>query len=122
MGVVPETERVMSAAVETVDLETPHPTLDALVTGLESSGQVQILRGGRDVAVLVRVSPSVEANVRVLDDTPTAPQPTVRQRPAPGWGRDLITVVADDNEHLEHFRDYMPDGEPEPGAHADPGA
>jgi prevent-host-death family protein len=32
----------------------------------------------------------------------------VRQRPQPGLCKGMITIVADDDEHLKDFEDYMP--------------
>jgi antitoxin (DNA-binding transcriptional repressor) of toxin-antitoxin stability system len=29
-------------------------------------------------------------------------------RPGPGLGKDMITIVADDDEHLKDFAEYMP--------------
>lgn len=29
-------------------------------------------------------------------------------RPQPGLAKGMITVVADDDEHLQHFTDYVP--------------
>src|SRR5947209_6159276 len=31
-----------------------------------------------------------------------------RQRPGPGLGKGMITIIADDEEHLKHFAEYMP--------------
>jgi antitoxin (DNA-binding transcriptional repressor) of toxin-antitoxin stability system len=33
---------------------------------------------------------------------------TVRQRPGPGLGKGMLTIVADDDEHLKDFAEYMP--------------
>lgn len=32
----------------------------------------------------------------------------VRQRPGPGLCKGMITIVADDDEHLKDFSEYMP--------------
>jgi prevent-host-death family protein len=32
----------------------------------------------------------------------------VRPRPEPGLGKGMITIVADDDEHLKDFAEYMP--------------
>jgi prevent-host-death family protein len=34
--------------------------------------------------------------------------PVVRQRPGPGLCKGMITIVADDDEHLKDFEEYMP--------------
>jgi prevent-host-death family protein len=33
---------------------------------------------------------------------------TERPRPLPGRAKGILTIVADDNEHLEDFKEYMP--------------
>jgi antitoxin (DNA-binding transcriptional repressor) of toxin-antitoxin stability system len=35
-------------------------------------------------------------------------KPPVRQRPGPGLCKGMITIVADDEEHLKDFEEYMP--------------
>ena len=35
-------------------------------------------------------------------------KPPVRQRPGPGLCKGMITIVADDDEHLKDFEEYMP--------------
>ena len=35
-------------------------------------------------------------------------RPAVPQRPGPGFCTGMITIVADDDEHLDDFKDYMP--------------
>jgi prevent-host-death family protein len=35
-------------------------------------------------------------------------RPPHRQRPGPGLCRGMITIVADDDEHLRDFAEYMP--------------
>lgn len=30
------------------------------------------------------------------------------QRPGPGLCKDMIKIVSDDEEHLEHFAEYLP--------------
>ena len=34
--------------------------------------------------------------------------PKPRLRPPPGLGKGMITIVSDDDEHLEDFTEYMP--------------
>jgi antitoxin (DNA-binding transcriptional repressor) of toxin-antitoxin stability system len=34
--------------------------------------------------------------------------PIPRLRPPPGLGKGMITIVADDGEHLKDFAEYMP--------------
>jgi prevent-host-death family protein len=35
-------------------------------------------------------------------------KPSVRQRPQPGLFKGMITIIADDDEHLQDFAEYMP--------------
>ena len=35
-------------------------------------------------------------------------KPAVRQRPQPGLCKGMITIVAEDDEHLKDFAEYMP--------------
>lgn len=37
-----------------------------------------------------------------------APKQTAGLRPPPGLGKGFITIVADDDEHLKDFAEYMP--------------
>jgi antitoxin (DNA-binding transcriptional repressor) of toxin-antitoxin stability system len=41
-----------------------------------------------------------------LASEPPLPRPGLR--PPPGLGKGFITVVSDDDEHLEDFEEYMP--------------
>lgn len=34
-------------------------------------------------------------------------QPMPRLRPAPGLGKGILTIISDDDEHLQDFADYM---------------
>ena len=36
------------------------------------------------------------------------PWPKSRLRPAPGLGKGMITIIADDDDHLKDFAEYMP--------------
>jgi antitoxin (DNA-binding transcriptional repressor) of toxin-antitoxin stability system len=49
--------------------------------------------------------------VLTRDDYPIArivPEPSAGLRPEPGAFRGALTVLQEDDEHLEHFKDYMP--------------
>lgn len=35
-------------------------------------------------------------------------KPPLTQRPGPGLCKGMITIVADDDEHLQDFAEYMP--------------
>ena len=52
-----------------------------------------------------------EAVVITRDDTPIAQVvPIPRAVPQPQFGscKGMLTIVSDDEEHLEHFKEYMP--------------
>ena len=34
--------------------------------------------------------------------------PAEKQRPLPGRGKGLLTILQEDDEHLEDFKEYMP--------------
>ena len=34
--------------------------------------------------------------------------PADKPRPMPGRGKGMLTIVTEDDEHLEHFKEYMP--------------
>ncbi len=36
------------------------------------------------------------------------PKPAKPPRPGPGLGKGMITIVADDDDHLKDFAEYMP--------------
>ena len=45
------------------------------------------------------------------DDTPLAQLAPIRKdKPQPQFGscKGMLTIVSDDDEHLEHFKEYMP--------------
>jgi antitoxin (DNA-binding transcriptional repressor) of toxin-antitoxin stability system len=37
-----------------------------------------------------------------------SPEPKLGLRPPPGLGKGFITVIADDDEHLKEFVEYIP--------------
>jgi prevent-host-death family protein len=52
-----------------------------------------------------------EEIVITRDDTPIAQVvPIHKAKPQPRFGscKGLLTIVSDDEEHLEHFKEYMP--------------
>ena len=54
---------------------------------------------------------AVSVIVLTKDDYPIArivPEPAAALRPEPGAFKGAITIVKEDDEHLEHFKDYMP--------------
>jgi prevent-host-death family protein len=34
--------------------------------------------------------------------------PAEKPRPLPGRGKGMLTILIEDEEHLEHFKEYMP--------------
>ncbi len=34
--------------------------------------------------------------------------PAEKPRPQPGRGKGMLTILVEDEEHLEHFKEYMP--------------
>ena len=107
--------------------------LNKLVARLESGveDEVRIQRAGRDVAKIICVTKHVgvgavaktivdsgvhsvgriEYSTHTSDTVGASSQDRLTRRPkrpAPGWGRKLITIVSDDEDHLRDFHEYMP--------------
>lgn len=60
--------------------------------------------------IIHKLTPGEEV-VITENDQPVAKlvaAPPVRPRPEPGRGRGMLTILADDDEHLEDFKEYMP--------------
>lgn len=74
----------------TVQLEEAQATLKQLVDGLGPNDEVVIVEGRLPVARLTR--------------TLNSPG----EQRVPGNCKGIITLEVEDDEHLEHFRDYMP--------------
>ena len=52
-----------------------------------------------------------EEIVITRDETPIAqvlPMPKARPQPRFGSCKGMLTILSDDEEHLEHFKEYMP--------------
>ena len=49
-----------------------------------------------------------ENNLPVAKLVSEQPKPKPGLRPPPGLGKGFITIVSDDDEHLEDFAEYMP--------------
>jgi prevent-host-death family protein len=61
-------------------------------------------------ALLEKVAAGHEI-VITRDDTPLAlikPIPKTKPQPQFGSCKGMLTIVSDDDEHLEHFKEYMP--------------
>lgn len=74
---------------KTVQLEVAQATLSELVAGLTADDEVVIMKDHIPVAKLVA--------------PPRTPSPRV-----PGLCEGMITIVAEDDEHLKDFEEYMP--------------
>lgn len=77
-------------AMTTVTLQEAQARLAELVRGLAPGEEIVITDNGQPLAKLVREKPAL------------------RQRPGPGLCKGMITIVADDEEHLKDFQEYMP--------------
>jgi antitoxin (DNA-binding transcriptional repressor) of toxin-antitoxin stability system len=76
--------------MSSVTVQEAQTRLADLIHGLGSGEELVITENDRPVARLV------------------AEKPAAFQRPQPGLCKGMITIVADDDEHLEHFAEYMP--------------
>jgi antitoxin (DNA-binding transcriptional repressor) of toxin-antitoxin stability system len=76
--------------VSTVTLQEAHIHLPELIEHLAPGDGVTITKNDRPVARLVMV-PNTEA-----------------PRPVPGRCRGMLTILAEDNEHLKDFAEQMP--------------
>lgn len=74
----------------TVTLQEAQARLAELVRSLAPGEEIVITDNGQPVAKLV------------------GEEPRVRQRPGPGLCKGMMTIVADDEEHLKDFQEYMP--------------
>ena len=72
-----------------VDLKVAQTTLSELVAGLTAEDEIVILKDNRPVAKLVA--------------TAAARAPRI-----PGLMKGKLTVLAEDDEHLQEFEEYMP--------------
>ena len=76
--------------MSTVTLAEAQAELPALVHRMTSGEEVIITENGSVVARLI------------------GEQRPVWQRPGPGLCKGMMTILADDDEHLEDFAEYMP--------------
>ena len=74
----------------TITIEEAQAKLPELVGGLNSGEEIKLTSGGQVVA-------------RIVGERSES-----GRRPGPGLGKGMLTVVADDDEHLNAFTDYMP--------------
>ncbi len=74
---------------KTVELEVAQATLSELVAGLNVNEEVVIMKDHIPVAKLVAAPAGSATRV-------------------PGLCKGMITIVAEDDEHLKDFAEYMP--------------
>lgn len=74
----------------TVSIQEAQARLPDLIHQLIPGGEVVITENNQPVAKLV------------------CEKPGVTQRPGPGLCKGMLTIVADDDEHLWDFAEYMP--------------
>ena len=74
---------------KTVELDVAQATLSELIAGLKPDEEVEIVSNQKTVARLVATTPT--------------PLPRV-----PGLMKGKLTVIAEDEEHLKDFEEYMP--------------
>lgn len=75
---------------ETITIDEAQANLKELIGKLASGDEIVITDNQRRVA-------------RIVGEAVTP-----NQRPGPGLCRGMITIVADDDEHLKDFAEYMP--------------
>lgn len=74
----------------TVSIQEAETRLSELIRQLKPGDEISITENDQPVAKLVR-------------ETPPA-----RQRRQPGLAKGMLTIVAEDDEHLRDFAEYMP--------------
>jgi antitoxin (DNA-binding transcriptional repressor) of toxin-antitoxin stability system len=72
-----------------ITIEEAQSKLPDLIHNLTPGEEVVITENNQPVAKLVAT-------------------PAHRLRPEPGRGKGMLTILADDDEHLEMFKEYMP--------------
>lgn len=76
----------------TLPIEEAQARLPELIHNLSPGDEVVITENNQPVAKLVSESP----------------KPTAGLRPPPGLGKGFITIVSEDDDHLQDFEEYMP--------------
>ena len=76
--------------MSTVSVQEAQSKLSELIHKLKPGDEVIITENNQPVAKLV------------------AQGPVVRQPRQPGSCKGMLTIVSDDDEHLEDFKEYMP--------------
>lgn len=73
----------------TITIQEAQAKLPDLIHDLQPGDELVITENDEPIAVLVASSQA-------------------QSRPLPGRGKGMLTIVAEDDEHLEDFREYMP--------------
>jgi antitoxin (DNA-binding transcriptional repressor) of toxin-antitoxin stability system len=73
----------------TVTLEEAQKSLPELIAGLKPGDDLIITRESQPVAQVLPLGPGCD-------------------RPMFGSAKGMLTILAEDDEHLEDFKDYMP--------------
>ena len=76
----------------TITVDEAQAKLKELIHQLNPGDEIVITENQQPVAKLVSQQP----------------QPAKPSRPGPGLCKGMITIVADDDEHLKDFEEYMP--------------
>jgi antitoxin (DNA-binding transcriptional repressor) of toxin-antitoxin stability system len=68
--------------------------------------------GSRTAELIHQLAPGDEIiiceNERPVAKLIKLPNPARTPRPGPGLCKGMITIISDDDDHLEDFKDYMP--------------
>lgn len=75
-----------------VTIQEAQASLPELIHALQPGEELVIVENDRKVARLVSEQPQAKPGLR----------------PPPGLGKGFITIIADDEEHLQDFAEYMP--------------
>lgn len=79
--------------MNTIPIEEASSRLSEIIDQLQPGEEIELTRGSETVARLVKSS-------------------TQNRSRQFGLGKGKLTILADDDEHLEHFQDYSPDTDP----------
>jgi antitoxin (DNA-binding transcriptional repressor) of toxin-antitoxin stability system len=72
-----------------IPVEEADGRLSEIIAKLTPGEEIMLLRNEKPVAKLIAI-------------------PSVKPRPLPGRGKGMLTIISDDEEHLEDFAEYMP--------------
>ena len=87
-----DTKNERGILMNAITLEQAQAQLPELIHQLTPGEEIVITENNEPVAKLVS----------------ELPKPKTGLRPPPGLGKGCITIVADDDEHLKDFAEYMP--------------